>query len=156
MTGEQLVILRQLIDANGDILSEATHEAAASWLNTKSVSRPKTMAMFTKRTMYERLGLERGVTLMGSLRYLAAQNVPQAPLYAEIVDLLEDVASQGIDLALPEAQSYIHQFHLGGLISEPERDLLLSFASETVTPAHAQGIPEVKYWHVARARQLSL
>jgi hypothetical protein len=155
MNTAQLHQIRTAIDANPQLANLSDAEVA-QWFSAPSIPQRREVAWFDKRTMYSQLGLERGVILMQTLRAIAASEQPHAPLIAEIVNLLEDVSTRGIDLTLDESLAYINNFHQVGLISEPERQLLASLAFETVSPHAYYELPPVRYWHVARARALNV
>ncbi len=97
-------------------------------------SRRLSRVRVNKRDLYRLMGIEAGAALRLALRNLAtvppeataAQRL-QAEVYAEVIDLLDDLGPEGgIDVTLDESRQFIDQLAGAGLVSPAQAQLIKS------------------------------
>lgn len=102
----------------------------------------------TKRTIYGLFGLQRGVEIRLAIKAAGESN----PVLAELLSLLDDVASGGIDVGHRDAAKIMETLVQIGIIKQSEADTLNGLAktrpgritADQVSAALAQFRPEGK------------
>ncbi len=123
--------------------------AVATWANTPSVQRLRQPTRITDRTILRLFGLARGDEILAAFEAQAAGG----GVAARVLQMLTDRAAEGVGIDTADGQAFIDQMAGAGVLTQAEADTLKALAQETVSPAQAAGLGEVRPSEVWLAAQ---
>jgi hypothetical protein len=127
-----------LADAAAAVLFAAGKDGECAEYLRANYQEPRSYQV-TKLQLHLSFGLARGVQIMQSLRSISQSQAAEAPLFAELVDLLESQnASRGPDLGLAETEVLLSGWQQAGIITAGEKAVLLALGKQPLSVSAQQ------------------
>jgi len=137
--------LKTIVTQHAADLQNLSDDDAAAFLNNKNIPVP-VVNFIQKRTLFSLLGVQKGVTLLNTLR------ASTDPVTKEIVSMLDDVGSGGIDISLAESQAFVDQFVAATLLSADDGAKIKALGKQNVSILGQAGLPDATAQDIERCR----